>query len=91
MDPFLSQKEVVLLDENTGEELSRDNVTKQDVGGLDFMLFLIFVLLLMSNKNTFDSHFQLLDKEMSTISTFINLFSTTAQSLRSIVKSPQGN
>lgn len=54
----------------------------QDVSGMDFLLFLILILLLLGNQNTFNSYFQIFDNEVNKLSNMLNAFQSTAEGLK---------
>ncbi|MFW5971950.1 MAG: hypothetical protein ACOCRL_00555 [Bacillota bacterium] len=68
------------------EEINNDNVSSSDfdVNGLDFLLFLILILLFLGNQNTFNSYFQLFDTEVSKLNNVLGAFQDTANGLKSV-------
>lgn len=54
----------------------------EDVNSGSYLLFLIFILLLLSNQSTFDNYFELLDKETSKLNNIINGLNSTANGFR---------
>ncbi len=56
---------------------------------LNFLIFLILILLLMGNKNTFNTHFQLINDEVEKITKLLEAVSVTNDSLKNAVKAPQ--
>lgn len=63
------------------------NVTDMDVNSMDFLLFLILILLLIGNQNTFNSYFQLFDNEVNRLNQILGAFKTTAEGLKGAVSS----
>ncbi|MFW6034750.1 MAG: hypothetical protein ACOCRZ_00705 [Halothermotrichaceae bacterium] len=52
---------------------------------LGFMLFLVFILLLMSSPNgKFNSYFNVFDKELNKIQNILEAYYTTANSLKGV-------
>lgn len=60
--------------------------TDEEINSGGFLLFLIFILLILGNQNTFNNYFEQLDKEASKISDFLDSFTSTAQGLRSTLQ-----
>jgi len=55
----------------------------------NFLIFLILILLLMGNKNSFNTHFQLINNEVEKITKLLEAVSVTNDSLKNAVKAPQ--
>ena len=49
-----------------------------------YILFLILILLIMSSRNTFNSYFELLDSQISTLNNMFSAFSNTASGLKAL-------
>lgn len=73
--------------------LTEDNAISREGGDLnnsagiegdnfEFLLFLILILLIMGNSNTFSSYFEVLDGHVKEVNNILNLFSSTASSLK---------
>lgn len=77
------------MEDKFSEGFTNQDSNKQDVNNFEFVLFLILILLIMSNNNTFNSYFQLLDQNISAITNIINLFSATSQNLQGVFQTPQ--
>jgi len=58
-------------------------------GNLDFLVFLILILLLMGNTNSFNNHFQLINSEVEKITKLLEAVSVTNDNLQNAVKAPQ--
>lgn len=71
------------------ENTVNEGISADKVDGLEFFLFLILLLILMGSQNTLSSHFNLLDKEVNKISNFLNMFSTTATGLKTLMETPK--
>jgi len=72
------------------EEMGKNtdfNVTEMDVNSMDFLLFLILILLLIGNQNTFNSYFQLFDNEVNRLNQILGAFKTTTEGLKGAVSS----
>ena len=57
--------------------------------GSEYILFLILILLLIGNQDTFKGHFELLDKQTSELMELLDTFSATAEGLKSAIATPQ--
>ncbi|MFW6287631.1 MAG: hypothetical protein ACOC2J_02665 [bacterium] len=62
---------------------STENVSYSDVNSMDFLLFLILILLLVGTQDTFNSYFQLFDKEVKNLNNVLGAFEATANGLKS--------
>lgn len=60
-------------------------ISEMDVNSMDFLLFLILILLLIGNQNTFNSYFQLFDKEINRLNQILGAFKATAEGLKGAV------
>lgn len=61
----------------------------ENSGSMDFLVFLILILLLMGNTNSFNTHFQLINKEVKKVTKLLEAVSATNDSLQDAVKAPQ--
>ncbi len=64
-------------------------ISTSDVDAFEFLLFLILILVLMGNRNTFSSHFELLNKELNNINSIMEALSVTSESLQATINAPQ--
>jgi len=71
--------EIVDEEMNKNENVSSSDV---DVNGMDFLLFLILILLLLGNQDTFNSYFEIFDKEVNHLNSILGAFQTTAEGLK---------
>ncbi|MFW6027129.1 MAG: hypothetical protein ACOCRX_12410 [Candidatus Woesearchaeota archaeon] len=62
---------------------------KKDVDGFEYILFLILLLLITGNSKTFDSYFQIVDRQTTKISKILDVLSTTANNFHSVLEIPQ--
>ncbi|MFW6270213.1 MAG: hypothetical protein ACOC4G_09055 [Bacillota bacterium] len=79
MDINLDEKEIKKEEEKS---FADDN---QDVNGIEFILFLILILLLAGNQNNFDEHFNIFENELNKITQLLNTFSATEEGLKNIL------
>jgi len=68
----------------TSQEVNTNNVDT-----FEFLLFLILILVLMGNRNTFSSHFDLLNKEVNNINSILEAISVTSEGLQAAITAPQ--
>jgi hypothetical protein len=68
----------------TSQEVNTNNVDT-----FEFLLFLILILVLMGNRNTFSSHFDLLNKEVNNINSILEALSVTSEGLQAAITAPQ--
>lgn len=63
---------------------NNENVSTSDlnVNSIDFLLFLILILLLLGNQNVFNSYFQVFEKEVNTLNQILSAFQATAEGLK---------
>ncbi|MFW6034755.1 MAG: hypothetical protein ACOCRZ_00730 [Halothermotrichaceae bacterium] len=59
------------------------------VNGNEFFLFLILILLIMSNQGSFNNHFELFDKQVNKINNLLETLSLTTDGLKSAIAAPQ--
>lgn len=80
-----------MAEEKSNFDNNTNNIEKpsSNVGGLDFLLFLILILLVTGNSNAFNTYFQVLDKQVKKVNQIINTFSVTAESLKAAFEAPQ--
>jgi len=65
--------------------VATDNVNYTDnVSSLDFLLFLILILLILGNQNTFNAYFQLFDQELNKLNQVLGAFQSTANGLKGV-------
>lgn len=55
-----------------------------DVDNMEFLLFLILILLLLGNQDAFSSYFQVFDKEVNKLNQILGAFQTTAEGLKGV-------
>ena len=81
---FLEEEMNINNDLNVNKENeSFSSNSSQDVSGMDFLLFLILILLFLGNQSTFNSYFQVFDKEVNKLTEMLSAFKTTADGLKS--------
>lgn len=67
------------------ENAVNESSSAVEVDSFEFLLFLILLLVLMGSQHTFSSHFEVLTREINRIDSFLNMFSTTANGLKTLV------
>ncbi len=72
-------------DNNIQNEEKSQKKSGQD---MSYILFLILILLFMGGENTFNKHFQLLDREITLLNNMFKTFSATANSLQNTFATP---
>src|SRR5690554_4256010 len=65
-------------------EISGDLKTN-NIDEFEFLLFLILIMLLMGNQNTFNPHFELLNKELNSLNTLLQALSASSNGLKTAV------
>lgn len=60
------------------------NYTDTNVGSIEFLLFLILILLILGNQNTFNAYFQLFDQELNKLNQILGAFQSTANGLKGV-------
>lgn len=78
------------LDINENQNRQDTSVKAEGVQNMDFMLFLILILLLMSNQKSFGTYFETLDGKLSNITNFINTLNATANGLQGVFNAADG-
>ncbi len=68
------------------ENTVKESTSAVEVDSFEFLLFLILLLVLMGSQHTFSSHFEVLSREINRVNSFLNMFSTTANGLKSLVE-----
>ena len=81
----------MLEEDRTVDDASaaEESASAAAVDGFEFLLFLILLLVLMQSQDSFNPHFKLLNKEMETIKSFLNMFTTTANGFKTLVAGPE--
>jgi len=77
---------------NSSGMLNNNTTSEKKTGGsqgLEFILFLILILLLLGNQKSFGTHFEKLNKEINKVNQLLNAFSATAEGLKTTVEAPQ--
>ncbi len=59
------------------------------VDSFEFLLFLILLLVLMGNRNTFNSHFEQLNREINNLNSILETLSVTSEGLKTAITAPQ--
>ncbi|MFW6006710.1 MAG: hypothetical protein ACOC4G_09865 [Bacillota bacterium] len=72
--------------EKFSDELAKE--LKNDTG-IDYLLFLILILLLVGNQTTFNEYFNLFDQQTKKMKEVLDVFSATAEGFKSAVLAPQ--
>lgn len=57
---------------------------ESNIDSMDFLLFLILILLLLGNQNTFNAYFQLFDQELDKLNQILGAFQATANGLKGV-------
>ncbi|MTI61409.1 MAG: hypothetical protein FH762_15770 [Firmicutes bacterium] len=75
------------MTEDNAQDISREGGGLNNIAGIEgdsfeFLLFLILILLIMGNSNTFNSYFEVLDGHVKEVNNILNLFSSTANGLK---------
>ncbi|HLV08579.1 MAG TPA: hypothetical protein VKY40_00030 [Halanaerobiales bacterium] len=65
-------------------DLKTNNIS-ENISEFEFLLFLILIMLLMGNQNTFSPHFELLNKELNSLNTLLQTLSASSNGLKSAV------
>lgn len=60
------------------------NYTDTNVGSIEFLLFLILILLILGNQNTFNAYFHLFDQELNKLNQILGAFQSTANGLKGV-------
>jgi hypothetical protein len=69
------------LDESIGNSKQSD--------GLEFILFLVLILLFMGNNNTFSSYFTIFEDEIKYLNNIFKILTTTAEGLKGAFEAPK--
>lgn len=77
------------MSEKENVNASQKQNTQNPGGNIDYILFLILILLLAGNQNTFDNYFQTFNNQVNQINQVLNIFSATAEGLSTAVQAPQ--
>lgn len=65
------------------------DIKSTEVGSTDFLLFLILILLLLGNRNTFGKYFELFNQGTTRLNQILKALSATAEGLRGAFTAPQ--
>lgn len=71
-------------------ENTRDtNPVEKESVNIEYILFLILILLIMSNQGNFSKYFKLINREVNKVETILQAFSATAENLQGTFIKPQ--
>ncbi len=70
-------------------ESRKGNIQDGSENNISFILFLILILLLLGNTDSFTTHFQLIDGEVNKIKKLLEAVSVTNENLQNAVRAPQ--
>ncbi|MFW5976854.1 MAG: hypothetical protein ACOCQS_02795, partial [Bacillota bacterium] len=99
-EEIINEKNDQNLNQNEGEDREKneenmddfegkiDNEIPEDAG-MDYLLFLILLLLLVGNQNSFNKYFDLFDQQTGKMKEVLDAFAATAEGLKSAVLAPQ--
>ncbi|MFW5999383.1 MAG: hypothetical protein ACOCQC_01840 [Halanaerobiaceae bacterium] len=73
------------MTENTGDT----NPVEKESVNIEYILFLILILLIMSNQGNFSKYFKLINREVNKVETILQAFSATAENLQGTFIKPQ--
>lgn len=73
------------MTENTGDT----NPVEKETVNIEYVLFLILILLIMSNQGNFSKYFKLINREVNKVETILQAFSATAENLQGTFIKPQ--
>ena len=65
-----------------------ENINSNEIG-IEYLLFLILLLLLVGNHNVFSNYFDLFDKQTTKMRNILETFSATAEGLKTAIITPQ--
>ena len=66
-----------------------ENINNSNEIGIEYLLFLILLLLLVGNHNVFSNYFELFNKQTSKMKNILETFSATAEGLKTAIITPQ--
>ena len=66
-----------------------ENINNSNEIGIEYLLFLILLLLLVGNHNVFSNYFDLFDKQTTKMRNILETFSATAEGLKTAIITPQ--
>ena len=83
----INQENTTKKREETGNNRGSTGMT--NVGEFDYLLFLVFVLLLVASQHTFSPYINLFQQQAGDIKKALDTFSLTAEELKNVMAAPR--